>query len=65
LHALEKVIVRQYGGDSAEEMVNAAGATFESFDQHMEIKRVRSRMPEWKRNFDKRVAELAHGTGRV
>jgi hypothetical protein len=61
LHALETVIIRQYGGNSAQEMVDWAGATLEPFDLDVQEMRLRSMMPEWKRKFHDRVTSLAHG----
>ena len=58
LHNLERVIVRQYTGESARVFVERAGATLETFDPHVENPRARSRMPLWKRNFEERIAML-------
>jgi len=62
LHSLERVIIRQYGGSSAQEIADWSGATLEAFDDGVPVMRLRSQMPEWKREFGERVARLAQGS---
>jgi hypothetical protein len=61
LHMLERVIVRQYNDDSAQEIADHSGATLIAFDHDGHETRMRSQMPEWKREFVERVARLARG----
>jgi hypothetical protein len=58
LHSLERVIVRQYGGSSARVLVESHGATLEPFDDEVPEMRLRSSMPNWKRDFEARVRDL-------
>jgi hypothetical protein len=61
LHNLGRVIVRQYGSNSAQAIADWSGTTLEPFDEDVQDMRLRSQMPEWKRDFSERVASLAQG----
>ncbi|KAF2679244.1 hypothetical protein K458DRAFT_119366 [Lentithecium fluviatile CBS 122367] len=61
LHALERVIIRQYGGNSAQEIADWSGATLEAFEEDVHEMRLRTSMPQWKREFEDRVRSLARG----
>lgn len=58
LHQLERVYIREYNGDSAEQYAIDAGATLQSFDLGAETVRPRHLMPDWKREFYARVGDL-------
>jgi hypothetical protein len=58
LKRLDKLVVRQYNGDGARTLVEAAGVTLNVFNLEATRTRPRSMMPMWKRGFEKRVGGL-------
>ena len=58
LKRLDKLVIRQYNGDGARTLVEAAGVTLDVFNLEATRRRSRSMMPVWKRGFEKRVGEL-------
>lgn len=55
---LEKVVIRQYQSRSIEKFVADHNVTLEVFEEELDLPRPRSMMPQWKRDFDRRVGGI-------